>query len=641
MKAPTLLFEDIQAMLKAHIEVLLAHKIHIMEIEKNQNSDDEIISYFTELFNFRVPLNDKYRTEYIPALKDVVEEKLFAFIYLNKVACDPNKEVAMATLYLALKTEVFLASRSCELVNSVGCTFKQKIQFSLHRVDSLKSISCELEKILPSFYQELSTFVEYEQRYDKKNRHSKSLAMPGYAYNFLCVRADIEKDMDALMALIQRAFELDKSISKLKGWKSHVSARLLDLDFEQRFESISNKQLEEFKSLAEDCLRSIQNGYFEYARLKEASRNKETEMSNHLYQELLVNVRFFHALEPKYNKIKSWIKELTYISKVEGQLSTEILDVKKQYDKLRLDMLSKKTEVVSKVKALKKAFKGTVQIGITADDLLQYDNIMSPLLKEFEAGVDKVMIKRVRYELDKHHSYLLSAILDVKASSAKMMKDKMNSDVKVEPDMVVQLTKSIAPKVDEQREWLLEEEERKNREYKAKVEQSRAEKVQAKLAKKNSAMMTPCAQPITTVKNMEVEKTLLGLSDKHFLLLQSLFNFHKGVRYDDVCNLIIQQLDGKIEELGSSHKRIKIAKFYIEITSYDSGSQPNEPVSCVQGMAVGGFFRPHGTAHQPGVLGLFNMKLVVKTFTRAGITPVVLNDIAEQRHGLSFESNKK
>jgi hypothetical protein len=92
---------------------------------------------------------------------------------------------------------------------------------------------------------------------------------------------------------------------------------------------------------------------------------------------------------------------------------------------------------------------------------------------------------------------------------------------------------------------------------------------------------------------------------------------------------IVSQLDGEVEEIGngSSHKRLRIAKYYVEVISH--AEENKEPVATP--LASGGFFRPHGTSHQAGSKSRFNMELVVSTFERAGLTKTALEEIGQKR----------
>jgi len=183
-----------------------------------------------------------------------------------------------------------------------------------------------------------------------------------------------------------------------------------------------------------------------------------------------------------------------------------------------------------------------------------------------------------------------------------------------------------------ERERFLAEREKINLEYKEKIAAKRTEKkVQNSIdAVEKAADRVEAVQSITTYKNLDVEEILLSMSDDYFNLLMDLFEFKKGVKYSRVCDLITNQFGGSIEEIGngSSHKRICLDKYLVDIIS----SQSSTSVSSSSYQVVGGFYKPHGKAHNSGEMSRFNMELVVNTFIKAGITKELLNQFSDKRN---------
>lgn len=161
----------------------------------------------------------------------------------------------------------------------------------------------------------------------------------------------------------------------------------------------------------------------------------------------------------------------------------------------------------------------------------------------------------------------------------------------------------------------------------AKVEEQRQAKEQAKLSarKKSTKPIDPLElqekENNEQLETLRVAESLKHLSMHYIQLMKSIYCREKGILYDQVCCLVINQLGGKILEHGngSSHKTILLNNF---ATYFISSSQLPTTIKS-------GICEPHGKAHQSGELCGFNLELVEEALFKGRITPEVI-DLLEQ-----------
>ncbi|GEM_PF-3684906 len=157
--------------------------------------------------------------------------------------------------------------------------------------------------------------------------------------------------------------------------------------------------------------------------------------------------------------------------------------------------------------------------------------------------------------------------------------------------------------------------------------------------------------------NTDIENIILNLNSRQFGILSDIVNERTGIKYNEVIS-IIRACGGEISEIGngSSHKRIRLNKLITEIRVHDEAdiddtkSQKTRDKSGknIQSankiahatelvnpqtdyFATSGFFRAHGKQHTERKLCEFNLHLVNKLFTKAGITSEMLLTLEEKR----------
>ena len=183
--------------------------------------------------------------------------------------------------------------------------------------------------------------------------------------------------------------------------------------------------------------------------------------------------------------------------------------------------------------------------------------------------------------------------------------------------------------------------------YKAQVEKKREEKEE----KKKKELVDKSALATLNKENKkEVSyfndsmRTCLESLKKHDLdLLERILNL-KSCKYNEVCNLIVDSLKGKVLKIGNgtSHRRILLNKYVITIsTSQEESSDNNQQEKLLKeveshSVATDGFFNQHGYSHTEKELCEINIKSVKNILLKAGIN---LQLIDELKKNLASKTN--
>lgn len=152
---------------------------------------------------------------------------------------------------------------------------------------------------------------------------------------------------------------------------------------------------------------------------------------------------------------------------------------------------------------------------------------------------------------------------------------------------------------------------------------------------------SPSASSISLFKQTALSATAstsIKVTNKNFLaritnlprkaseLIEKIFANERGVKYDEVKNLIENRLGGSVLEIGngSSHKRIILESLYSELYTHmdktDNLANQNKATSS-SSTVTGGMSKPHGGTHNSGILSRFNLKLITSVLKQAGVTP--------------------
>lgn len=625
-------FEIIKQKLTAHIEMLRQNLAYLLKIQKGTVLDDDIFDYLKDVLGFKVPDNGKFKTDYLPILLQSLKTKMAIFLKFSEIAKQENQDVAISTLYLSLESELIMAKYEGRVAKS-DFSVESKMQSIF---DSAHFIQSLLKSLLPSLPETHSRLAEVicakdasEKEYRKKEKNTHFTYKAGHRYEWPKATAhaqDLWRKMGGKM----------ECYNPKKTPNTHEATDWIAEQKSKKLVTQGNIQInqEESNFLFDSLTASLELTPIIHSRIQENKQFKANSDTAH-FDLLLENVIFFYAINPK---IKNLEKAYSFLREEQKTVEKMI----KNFDIARKNILDKarlSTQIAdSLIQAIKKVHlkKKWQAHKETFGRLLQeIDAVKISISTQLTVWPEKLTIEWTDALIEQRLNEFKINIREIKSRltsiETEFLKvEEQEEKVRIE-DLPSQSSPYIPPSIGSSaRELYLQERAKIDREYKQEVEQRRQEKAQAEKMQEVEKKDKKPATEVVVYKNLDVEQRLLAMNDHWFQLLLDLFEFKKGIKYSNVCSLIQNQLDGEIEEIGggSSHKRIRIAKYFVEVISH--ADQQEETLSA-SSVAVGGFFRQHGGAHQAGDMSRFNMELVVNTLKKAGITLELLNQLKEER----------
>lgn len=615
-------FEIVKQMLTAHIDLLRQHLIYLMKVKNGKVLEDDIYEYLKDLLGFRVPDNGKFKADYLPIMLQSLKNKMAIFLKLSEIAKHDNQEVAISALYLALESELAIAKHQEKVTKSIA-TIESKMQNILSNADSISSLMSSLKPLLPESHAKLAEIIYVKPKstkeYAKKEDKTHFTFSAGFVFDWNKAFFNLQK--------IANRSTVEIAPSKQKNKDDHFK-ETVDWIEENRKEANQEKQT------ILDNLQAFMELVPKFESRRQANSRFQAVSDTAHFDLLVENVLFYYEINPIMKNTEKFFTEGEKILEIHKQLE-------KNYNIARRNILAKTRSFNRMADLLTQSIKNIFQ----KQKWQAHKETFDRLLKEIENIKEDITIQLTAWP-EKKPAEWTDELIDQKLNEFKALSKEFKkrlASIETEYFSIREQVEAVKqevpepqsspyippPAVSTARDLYLKEREKIDREYKQTVEQRRQEKAQAEKMQELKKKDEKPVGPIVVYKNLDVEQRLLGMSDQNFQFLLNLFNFEKGIKYSSVCNLIKNQLDGEIEEIGcgSSHKRIRIAKYFVEVISRaDEQDMPS-----TDNVAVGGFFRPHGSAHQPGVMSRFNMELVVSTFIKAGITIDILNQIKQKR----------
>lgn len=616
-------FLEIHAMLQAHIDVLMQHYKYLTLISKGGVSDNDIIDYLNELFNLRHKhdsrdKNDvikKFKTEYLPVLMTNIKSRCNVYLKMKQIAADPNEDAAKSTLALALQYELFYADLDQKALKKHP-TMAVRILTAMHGIDFLKSTSESLSRLLPTLHADMHRCIAFES---KTKKGSPAFASFSYHWNSLHHRTIelVGKMMNGSQRhpTFKEVMGDHSQTNQIEGWSEYI---------DQFIRKITSANAED----AERCIMQspiIEQRLTEQARLVTAYINetKSTDKPNDkLLDFLLDNVKLFYHIYPTIQQQEYYLSQVFNISSAVRKETRRIHELKVRFDAMSAKVNGEMRDLHDEIHSLSVS---TQLKSMESDDITRYTlNVLDAmrdctqhakiLSHPFTLTTDIQQVEATMTEYQRCYKDVVASVSDFKKA--------LDHCVHAEQLAAAEKTEELLRNQQLARDALLAAAKRKNQEYRDSIENARKEKEASLLKSKPIAQAV--APAVTLFKNVTMEARLCHLNKDGIAVLTALFNFEKDVHYADVCRVITEQLGGSIKEVGngSSHKRIILDKYLIELTAHE-GFEAEKAVA-QHSHATGGFFKQHKGAHHAGVMVRFNMELVVTTLTKAGITLDVL-----------------
>lgn len=615
-RTPSITFDEIKAMLKAHVEVLLHHLSYIRDIEANKISDEDLNNYLKELFNFSVTNTDLFRLAGVKGLKRAVDIKLKIFLYFIKITRHPNLEVAITALYLAMESELYYAAFDAKVERSKQRSQLEKFQTALNAHPMLKKLHASLGLLLPPDYPLFSNYARHIVRCD---RHTDWKEVAQYIYQWSLAKYELNKFAEKLIHPTTRKLlsgnplklKLDPSVTSMTGWQALQESVMADqgLRFytpeEIESELISLKSLELQLDTQIDRINILNDSLVE-----------GTDIVNWMYDNVVQNVEFYIQIRPALKCSLQFLRSLLMLPTVLRELEKSILSTMKS---VAMEFARMNQRVLEIEDQLKRTISPSTDV--IYDELDKCKCIMEQLSGKYELEMENEAIAAIVSDF-KRQIAVVNQLLKVVKEERKSKNSAFAKDMEVDPPTEVYVMDNHVK--DEARELALLEGARKRQMYRDQITQQRLERQEIKQAQKKEIPIILPQAPVMLFENVSVKDRLLRMPSSYFNLLLSILRIKKGIHYQNVCHLITTHLDGTIIEHGGSHNAFRIAKLYVEVT-------------CDTTQVTGGMCDPHGGPHQSGVMGRFNVELVAKTLVAAGYSENVLLAIEVEREKSKLE----
>ncbi|HTM64648.1 MAG TPA: hypothetical protein VL360_09170 [Gammaproteobacteria bacterium] len=623
---------DIRAALQAHADVLFHHLKYLSRIRSGHVSDEDIIDYINELFDTRIKHDGRdkddvvrnFKNENLPILIEIIKARYGTYLKMLSIASHANDKVAKSSLALALEYEMFYAMNEKKALEKKP-TLKVKILKTLHSVELLKSINDSLNKMLPSEHAELKKCI-YVSTISKPKMKS-STAWVFYQWdNMLKHTKELLDDLKKVAQKKKTSFitviESQALTSPIDGWNEHIK-NIIDDTIKTDMNEIIKVLTDAGSTITQFDAQVKEVGNF-LQTLKDADRPNDK-----LLDFMSKNVDAFYKMYPSVAKWESCLQRLTNVDELVQKEYKRVNASKKRFDAMRKLVDEQKSWLQKQrdnlVAMMPKSFSDKDDEQCRQDVLnairdceLHASVFSGPFTMKTDMNAAKASMK----EYQRSYQNVLTEVKKLDEAFNRHIKTQQEADAKKSEETLHQERAA--------REALLAEGIRKNEKYKEEVQAKRRMKKEAGRGKSVIAAK-PVAEAVVTFVNQSVEERLRNLNNAGIKVLTSLFNFEKGVRYDDVCRVITDQLGGKIMEVGngSSHKRILLDKYMIELTAHE-GFEISDPDIQKKSVATGGMFKQHGGSHQSGVMVRFNMELIIATLMKAGITLEVIQGLTNK-----------
>jgi len=642
-------FETVKAMLKAHIDVLMQHQSYLRDIEAGKISDEELTAYLGEIFDFKIKDSQYFRMQYLPLLKDSVDIKFKVFLNLLKLMRHQDQEAALLGLYYVLETELHYESKNAQIAKKSNVDFSCKMETALNSFGLLKSMRKRLESILPESYAEMSKVIDFREHGTRRDKFTRGRpetfgSSHHYAWNRM---------MDGLKAKVEvmgkhevqnaAAQKMEVRMQALDGWSDFLSSTLHTAGVASDAYDTSRIQAQ-FMLLS--FVKFSLDGRIDHDNA--CGKDRESRNGGHvteIYEHLCGNIQFYLETKRKLQPFESSVAQYEQYYLILNRLIKETRAGSELYEETKKRLQPQHRELCAQLEGCKASlmrFSGEQAAQEKIDLLLLRLESLSVMTNDCQECIARLgdrfhvsktcqFIESIASEFQLAKKTILKELKKIKeeySSIVETARAKKASQTPVDEPIVT----AAVTKKDEARAQILREAERRNQLYREEVVAERLERQKkSAVAPRKEAIPEVGSSKLVLFKNTTLEDRLLNMSPKKFALLIALFELEPGIRYDKLCNLITKQLQGEIEEFGSSHKRIRIEKLYVEVTCNAPSVEDRKLTESESRPATGGTFRPHGTAHQAGIMGRFNMQLVVKALERAGITKAVLLTIQERR----------
>lgn len=629
----------IKTMIEARYAYILSHCLYLAKYQRKIVSEDQIIDYLRDVFG--ITIKDKNDlTGMIIKLNEMLNMKFKVYRELVAVFDIADQQQMIFTLAFTFEWLIKASFSQFSIEKKKNPTLENKgIDSVLYDYEFLQNLSNKLEAYIPNTYQIIKNVFSIITKTDKKSKIITDLYIQ---CQWDVIRNEfsscLRRTMDALQKNLWQELNRDhrktqklRSIEDLNNFDEYLTdgekkitsyekkaAVIMSKDKIKEILTEENMPADVFENIV--ILHLIVTDIFKMGAIsinnsKANINNKIKRADDEMLTEIRKHIDFFNRALPVINQFK-----LLNAKEVEKENAV------KMYAKKMINVKNKITRLRNKINKIE------IQLKNVADEnKSEWNNHLSTcktaLDGESRRWPDDCPSRIKDTNLLREETDASNRVIQDCASQIKMIQESLqeyqaleavtkifaNQGVKESSELV--FTQSLQ---DPSVELFKHAQAEKIREYKQTIAEQRALKKAAKEKEREilSSSTSKEVKTATSFKNVTMEERLLNLSEHYWNMLTDIINQKSGTTYHEAKTLITNQLGGRFVEYGSSHKRIELNKYVIDMIS----SYATEDELAKVSLATGGMFKPHGNAHNSGILSHFNLGLIKQVFTSAGIT---------------------
>lgn len=600
-------FAEVKTRLKDHYAFLLNHLKYTNRIIKGEISELEQLAYIQDVFGEKKITKEDLDKNILPQLIDTLNTITIDAQMLLKAANTQNQDNAICYLFLLLNHIIVYSSMKNRIANSRKVSINGKIQTAFHEYLSLKKIYDFLEKLLPEYYADFSKVFKVTEKYNEKfDGRNKACTFSAYIsidwdnHIFKSVLTKLEgesKNLNKNTSIpphIQDALKYFKEIDDLKKSNRIQYQKAVDDADDDKVNKIVDKNVDLF--------------FRAYPVIKEAIKCFADEKDNAINKD---------KLENSYKKsLNKTTKEISFLREQYESCIAILNRAKKITTNVDDDLIRSLDKINNDINKIQALFPAILPKGLkTTDDIDNNFKIFNEMQKKVAINLDDCYQSAITYY------------------------KKLTNEFAAENEKLKQLEQEKMTSFLKEREEYLTQKKLTHQSYHSGVLEKQGGKAKTKIIANPKPLVLDENNNNVTVKNISLEERLIKVIKNHSSnsLLKGILNLEFGILYDEVCNLV-NNLGGEVSAKKGSHRCIKLEKIYVEIIG--SGVDIENLPENVTTLSTGGFFRPHGKSHNKGLISGFNLVLVKKVFTDAGITLDYIN-MLEQKIMLQKDNEEK
>lgn len=607
---------ELKEIIEGRYLYLIQHAVYLRRIQNNLVSEDNIREYLQDVFNLKCEINEDFKNKVLLSLISTVNDRLEVCKKLRKFVSNSDNNQAIAMLLLEVDFNLAL-NNDFKSIQHYSVSQQSRIltafnsaDFYQFLLDSLKKINSDFCKTLQNIYK---IIIKKNTVTSSKSVVVDNIASLHFSWDYLGRSLKFDLTTFTMTHKVDVKSQsnnplpedLNKKLAVLTMMTTEIS-RIKNLNKKNINNNIDNKTFLEDNAIAFSKV---------YPLWKEV---------NDSFSEAMTKVEEAKNFEKAYRKKRN--VAFTEIKSIENQLLIFNITTKKLEnlwpEDARLIDIKKSTDLISKkIIELRTLWPEKPDEKLTLTDLA-----------DKESGFHEAYLQLLK-DVDPLSQIIFSANKDIKDDQLRVKNEQQQKLRKEELKQQEELMNTA-----KERENFKLAKQKQLEDFKAEVIRRSAEK--AKQQQDQSSNIIASSPQITVYKNVAFSELVDQLKPKHLALIKLILQQNSGVTFHKVKNLIVKHLKGRVDEIGngSSHKRIELNKYYIEIVTHSNKTaQPTEDKIEQSSKAVGGFFKPHGEAHNSEKLCNFNLELVAKTFERAGFSLKLIEEIENKKPNLKAE----